>query len=184
VDATELLIQQHREVDRAFDEFAAPNDPQRRKEIARQVITDLSIHAGIEEVAFYPTVKDALPQLANEIDHDLEEHTQAKQLLADLLGMDPADEEFSATFQRLVTDIRHHVEEEENDLFPQVRDALNAQDLGDLGEAMQDLQSKVPTHPHPHAPNEPPANVALGPVVGVIDRLRDGIRERVGKKDV
>lgn len=184
VDAIELLTQQHAEVDRAFEEFTSTPDPQRRKEIARQVITDLSVHAGIEEVAFYPAVKDALPRLADEIDHDLEEHAQAKELLAKLQGMDPAEDDFDATFQQLIADIRHHVEEEEGDLFPEVRKALTEQELRDLGQAMDDLQSKVPTHPHPHTPNEPPANAALGPVVGVLDRLRDGIRERVGKHNV
>lgn len=184
MDATEVLVQQHREVDRAFDEFTATTDPQRRKEIARQVIHDLSVHAGIEEFAFYPTVKDALPELADEIDHDLEEHAEAKQLLGDLQGMNPSQEEFDTTFRRLISDIRHHVEEEESDLFPKVRDALTEQELRDLGEAMMELQSKVPTRPHPRAPQEPPANTALGPIVGALDRLRDGIRERAGKRDV
>jgi hemerythrin superfamily protein len=184
VDATELLAHQHREVDQAFEEFAATTDPERRKEIARQVIHDLSVHAGIEEVAFYPTVKDALPELASEIEHDLEEHAEAKQLLGELQGMDPGQQEFDTTFRQLVSDVRDHVEEEEINLFPKVRDALTGQELSDLGDAMQELQSKVPTRPHPRAPQEPPANKALGPAVGALDRLRDGIRERVGKRDV
>jgi hypothetical protein len=49
---------------------------------------------------------------------------------------------------------------------------------------MEDLQSKVPTRPHPHAPDEPPANVALGPVAGALDRLRDAVRDRVDKGSV
>lgn len=184
MDAIELLTQDHREVDRAFDEFESTTDPERRKEIAREVITELSIHAGIEEVAFYPTVKEALPDLADEIDHDLEEHKEAKQLLSDIQGMDPGAAEFESTFEQLITDVRHHVEEEENDLFPKVREAFTDEELRDLGQAMQDLKGKVPTDPHPHAPQEPPANVALGPIAGVLDRLRDGIRQRVGKKTV
>lgn len=84
------------------------------------------VHAAIQEVAFYPTVKDALPELADEIDHDLEEHAEAKQLLGDLQGMYPSQEEFDTTFRQLISDIGQHVEEEDSDLFPKVRDALTS----------------------------------------------------------
>lgn len=188
MDAIKLLTDQHQDVDRAFKEFESlgSGDTERKKEIARSVITDLSTHAdaGIEEVAFYPTVKEALPDMAGEIDHDLEEHNEVKQLLSDLQGMDPADDEFDKKFTSLVEDVRHHVDDEEHNLFPRVAEVMTAEELGDLGQAMEDLQSKVPTNPHPHAPQEPPANVALGPVAGVLDRLRDSIRERAGKSDV
>lgn len=184
MDATELLMQQHRQVDEAFDEFSSSTDTQRKKEIARQVIRDLSVHAAIEEVAFYPTVKDALPAMAGEIDEDLEEHVEVKKLLDRIEGMEPTDDDFEPSFQKVIDDTRHHVEEEENDLFPRVRETLTAQELDDLGQAMQDLEGKVPTRPHPSEPQEPPANKALGPVVGVVDRIRDGIRERVGKGSV
>lgn len=76
MDALELLTRDHREVDEAFDEFESRTDPERRTKIARQVIAELSTHAGIEEAVFYPTVKEALPELAEEIDHDLQEHQQ------------------------------------------------------------------------------------------------------------
>lgn len=186
MDAIGLLTSQHREVDTAFKEFESlgTDDAQRKKELARSVITDLSVHAGLEEVAFYPTVKEALPDMADEIDHDLEEHNEAKQLLSDLQGMDPTDDEFDDKFSSLISDVRHHVEDEENNLFPRVSEAMTEQELNDLGQAMEDLQGKVPTNPHPHAPQEPPANVALGPIAGVLDRLRDSVRERAGKSDV
>ncbi len=186
MDAVELLTNQHREVEHNFSEFESTSDTdtERRKEIARQVITDLSVHAGIEEVAFYPTVKEALPDLQNEINHDLEEHQEAKQLLAKMQGMDPDDAEFERTFRELMSDVRDHVEDEENNLFPRVREAFTADELRDLGEAMEQLTGAVPTNPHPHAPQEPPANVVAGPVAGILDRLRDGIRERIGKDSV
>lgn len=184
MDAIELLTHDHREVDQAFDEFGSTQDTERKKEIARHVITELSIHAGIEEVAFYPTVKEAMPQLAGEIDHDLEEHAEAKELLSRVQGMDPSDPEFESTFKQIIADVREHVEEEEGDLFPKVRDAFTEEELRDLGQAMSDLKDKVPTNPHPHAPQEPPGNVAMGPIAGVLDRIRDAVRERVGKDTV
>lgn len=184
MDAIALLTQQHRTVDRAFDEFSSATDVERKRDIARQVIRELSVHAGIEEVAFYPTVKDALPDMAGEIDHDLKEHEEAKQLLKRLEGMDPNDADFEPTFQRIIDDTRHHVQDEENELFPRVREAMTQGELDDLGQAMEDLEDKVPTRPHPNAPQQPPANEAVGPIAGVVDRLRDAVRERVGKGTV
>lgn len=186
MDAIQLLTNQHREADAAFDEYLelGPEDSDRKKAIARKVITDLSVHAGIEEVAFYPTVREALPDVDDDIDEDLEEHREAKQRLSDMQGMDPDDPQFDATFNELIQEVRHHVEEEENDLFPRVREALTPEELDDLGDSMQDLMDKVPTNPHPHAPQEPPANKAAGPVAGALDRLRDRIRQRMDKDTV
>lgn len=186
MDALDLLRTQHRDVEDAFQEFESlgPEDAERRTEIARTVITDLSVHAGIEEVAFYPTVREALPELDDAIEEDLEEHREAKELLSEVQGMDPTDPAFESTFRQITADVRHHVEEEENDLFPRVREAFTEEELDDLGEAMEQLTSQVPTNPHPHAPQEPPANVLAGPVAGILDRIRDAIRERVGKDTV
>lgn len=186
MDAIELLTQQHREVDAAFDEYLrlADGDDERRKGIARKVITDLSVHAGIEEVAFYPTVREALPDMEDEIEDDLEEHKEAKEILSDIQGMDPDDAEFDAKFRELIQDVRHHVDDEENELFPRVRQALADDELRELGSHMQDLMGKVPTNPHPHAPQEPPANQVAGPMAGALDRLRDRIRERMDKDSV
>jgi hemerythrin superfamily protein len=184
VDAIELLTEDHQKGERAFKEFESTDDTERRKQLARQVITDLSVHAGIEEVAFYPSVKEALPSTADDIDEDLGEHAEAKELLSQLQGMDPSAPEFEPTFRELMADVRHHVDEEEGELFAQVREAFTAEELRDLGQAMQDVKGKVPSNPHPHAPQEPPANVTLGPVAGVLDRIRDAVRERVGKDSV
>ncbi|MDP9023192.1 MAG: hemerythrin domain-containing protein [Actinomycetota bacterium] len=186
MDALELLTSQHNEVERLFSEYEqlGPGQAERKKQIARQVITDLSMHAGVEEVAFYPTVREALPDTEQEIQEDLEEHERVKQTLSNIQGMEPTDPQFDAEFQQVISDVRHHVNEEENQLFPRVRQGMSDQELRDLGEAMQELKSRVPTNPHPHAPQEPPANVVLGPVAGMLDRVRDAIRQRTGKKTV
>ena len=186
MDAIALLTSQHREVDTAFDEYESlgADAAERKKEIARKVITDLSVHAGIEEVAFYPTVREALPDMEDEIEDDLEEHQEAKQVLSDMQGMDPDDPELDAKFRKLIEDVRHHVQDEEGELFPRVRQAMTAEELDELGTHMQDLMDKVPTDPHPHAPQEPPANKVAGPTAGAIDRLRDRIRERMDKDTV
>lgn len=186
MDALQLLANQHEKVDRAFDRYAnLPKDAtQERIDLAREVIEDLVGHAAIEEAAFYPTVRDALPGADEEIDHDLEEHQEAKELLNRLDGVEPSSDEYEAVMGELIPAIRHHVEEEENDLFPRVREALTADERAELGDTMQQLMQVVPTRPHPHEPSTPPANMLTGPMAGALDRLRDRIRERTSDTEV
>jgi hemerythrin superfamily protein len=186
MDALQLLKSQHDEVERAFAEYESlgAGSEERQKELARSVIKHLSIHAAIEEQAFYPTVREAMPELDQEIQHDLEEHRRAKEELAELDGSEPGSKRFDELFRSVTADIRHHVQEEENDLFPKVRQGISEQELADLGNAMQQLQSAAPTRPHPRAPDQPPANVIAGPGAALVDRIRDAIRSRLGKGTV
>lgn len=180
MDALRLLTTQHEKTDAAFQRYERlPKDAsQERIDLAREIIEDLTRHAGIEEVAFYPTVQDALPDAADEIEEGLEEHQQAKELLARLEGTEPTGDDYDATMRELIEDVRHHVEEEENDLFPRVREALTDEERESLGDTLEKLMNVVPTRPHPNEPSTPPANALTGPLAGALDRLRDGIRNR------
>lgn len=105
---------------------------------------DLVRHAAIEEAAFHPTVRDPLPAADEEIAHDLEERQEAKELLDRLDGIEPSSDEYDAVMEESIPAIRHHVEEEENDLFPRVREALTADELDELGDTMEQLMKVVP----------------------------------------
>lgn len=177
MDALELLTDQHDQVDGLFNAYEqlTADEAERRREILDEITEKLVRHAAIEEQAFYPTVREVLPEREDEIEHDLEEHQEVKEILARLERMDADDAEFDRVVRDLITDIRHHVREEENDLFPDVRDALDQETLDDLGGAMAELYEKAPTHPHPNEPSEPPANVLAGPAAAAFDRVRDAI---------
>jgi hypothetical protein len=71
----------------------------------------------------------------------------------------------------LIENVRHHVKEEENEFFPQVRAQLNRTSLADLGQALADAKKTAPTRPHPRMPDEPPANAVVGALAGVVDRV-------------
>lgn len=180
MDAIQLLTDQHQKTDAAFQRYErlGKDATQERIDLAREIIDDLTRHAGIEEVAFYPTVKDALPDAADEIEEDLEEHQQAKELLARLDGTEPTGDDYDTTMRELIEAVRHHVQEEEQDLFPRVRQAMTAEELESLGDTLEKLMKVVPTRPHPSEPSTPPGNVLTGPLAGALDRLRDGIRNR------
>ena len=186
MDAVALLEQQHREVDELAEEFLGLDSEavDRKREIARIAIEQLSIHATIEEMAFYPAVKDAMPDVADQIDAHRQDHRKVKDLAQELLGMDPENPRFVTTVIQLVGEVREHVEEEETELFPQVRQAFTAEELDELGATLQDLQDDAARRPHPWAPDQPPLNMLAVPIAARLDRLRSRVRDRIGKKTI
>lgn len=119
-DAIVMLKADHDTVDELFERFKKAESMTEKKRIATEAITELRIHATIEEELFYPALrgKQEVDQaLLNESD---EEHHVAKLLIAELITMTTEDH-FEAKFTVLAENIKHHVKEEENDLFPQAR---------------------------------------------------------------
>jgi hypothetical protein len=105
----------------------------------------------------------------------IEEHHIVKWVLSELSGLDPANERFEPKVTVLIEAVRHHVEEEETEFFPKVRNELGRKALSDLGDALENAKSSAPTHPHPRAPDVPPGNAVVGAIAGVVDRVQDNI---------
>jgi hemerythrin superfamily protein len=181
MDAISLLKDDHRAVELLFKRFEKTGDgalPERRR-IVDNIIRELSIHAEIEETVFYPAVREAVPQTDDEVLEALEEHHVAKWLLSELDGMAPDHERFEAKVTVLIESVRHHVKEEEDELFPQVRNAMSRKALADMGVALQQAKTVAPTHPHPRSPDTPPGNIVTGVVASALDRARDAGQELV-----
>jgi hypothetical protein len=92
--------------------------------------------------------------------------------------MSADDPQFGVLMQQLMASIKEHVQEEENDVFPQFRTKVSPEELQKLGTTVEGLKRIVPTHPHPMAPDHPPFNALLGPGAGLVDRLRDMLTGR------
>jgi hemerythrin superfamily protein len=176
-DAIELLIADHRTVDQLFKQYnAATHDPKIANYAAAEIVKELSVHAVIEEQVLYPTVRRTLPDGAALADHALEEHQEVKELLTKVDGRDASEPEVRTTMGRVEQAVTEHVEEEEHDLFPKLKNECGQDDLQRMGQAMQFAKTIAPTHPHPHAPNQPPANIVVGLGAAVIDRVRDAAK--------
>lgn len=134
-DAIELLKEDHATVKKAFKEFEKIDheDTATMKEMVTMVCNELKVHTTIEEEIFYPAVREAIEDedLMNEAQV---EHQSAKDLIAQLEGMEPDDPLYAATFTVLGEYVQHHVKEEESEMFPQVKKAKL--DLEALGEKM------------------------------------------------
>src|ERR1700722_494466 len=126
MDAITQLKADHKAVEALFKRFEKAGDGARaaKGDIADRIIEELSVHAAIEEQVFYPSVRREVEGVEDQVLESLEEHHIAKWVLSELDGMDPSDERFDAKVTVLIESVRHHVEEEEQDLFPAVRAAL------------------------------------------------------------
>jgi hypothetical protein len=135
----------------------------------------------VEEEVVYPAMRKALPDGEAKVRDAIADHQKVKQALAQLETLAPIDDQVHPMVHALATDERAHVAEEEGTLFPQLAEALDEPTLQDMGRAIEKARKTAPTHPHPEAPDEPPANLVSGAVAGVVDRVRDVLEEAADK---
>jgi hemerythrin superfamily protein len=182
MDAITLLKQDHKDVEKLFKQFEKTTAPAQQRKLAQKVIKELSVHAAIEEMLFYPAVRDRVPKQEDTVLEALEEHHVVKWVLSELEDMKPDHERFKAKMMVLIESVRHHVKEEESELFPEVRKAIKRKELAALGEALEKAKKTAPTSPHPRAPDTPPGNLLAGTAAGVVDKARTKVKEKVGRK--
>ncbi|MDQ3886340.1 MAG: hemerythrin domain-containing protein [Actinomycetota bacterium] len=178
-DVVTTLIDDHRAVERVFQELESREDnPQQRRELADHVIAELVRHSVAEEQYLYPAVRKALQDGDQLADHEISEHAEAERTMKDLDGMDPTDPRFDELLGKLMSEVRHHVQDEESDLFPRLREACAETELVELGERVVRAKESAPTRPHPSAPDKPPMNKILAPGAGLVDKMRDALTGR------
>jgi hemerythrin superfamily protein len=172
-DAITSLRDDHKRVEKLFKQFEkiADGDADRTKQsLVAEIISELSVHAAIEEQVFYPAVRKEVQDAEDTVLEGLEEHHIVKWTLSELDGMSPSEERFKAKVSVLIESVRHHVEEEEGEMFPKVREALGRKALVELGETMDAARKTAPKRPHPKAPDEPPGNLVAGPAAAAMDK--------------
>jgi hemerythrin-like domain-containing protein len=176
-DVIEVLEHDHREVEEMFAELeslrgASTEDAKnRRKALADQVTIELVRHSVAEEVLVYPQVEDKVS--AEEAQHAREEHAEAEETLEKLEKLDADDPAFDDELATLMREIRHHIEEEEGEMFAHMRQVIDAEELRKLGARVEAFKKVAPTRPHPNVPNEPLPRIAAGPAASLFDRMRD-----------
>lgn len=177
MDAITFLKDDHRTVEQLFKRFEKAGDRAfvQKRQIVDRIIEELSVHAAIEEQVFYPVARASVPGTEDIALESLEEHHVVKWLLSELDDMDPVHERFDAKVTVLMENVRHHVEEEETEFFPMVREHLGRNELGELGDTLAQAKKSAPTKPHPRMPDSGPANAVAGSISGVVDRVGDNI---------
>lgn len=107
MDAITLLKNDHRTVEKLFKRFEKTTQPAQQRKLARRVIEELSVHAAIEEMVFYPAVRDRVPTEEETVLEALEEHHVVKWVLSELDDMKPDHERFKAKMAVLIESVRH-----------------------------------------------------------------------------
>ncbi|MET9284527.1 hemerythrin domain-containing protein [Nocardia beijingensis] len=148
-DAIVLLRDDHKAIRKLFREFEkAGEDATRTKaDVVNKIIEALTVHTYLENECMYPEVRKLVPDLEDDILESYEEHHVADVLVTELAAMKPDDEHFTAKTTVLIENVDHHIDEEENEWFPKVREALGRKQLQEIGARMQELRKKAPTSP-------------------------------------
>jgi hemerythrin superfamily protein len=132
-EATKLLRADHRLVDSLFKEYESSRSPTKKRALIEQICQELIVHAQIEEEIFYPQVQDALND-KELVPEARVEHETLTHLIGQLETGEPGEEEFEAKVKVLSEYVRHHVKEEQTEIFPKVKDTKL--DLEEMGEEL------------------------------------------------
>jgi hemerythrin superfamily protein len=133
--ALEMLTSDHRKVEDLFERFEEmkEEDDASRVAIAQRICSELTVHAQVEEDLLYPWLRENLEETDKVAEADVE-HATAKQLIAEIMPVGEPDEAYDAKVKVLSEYIKHHVKEEENEIFPEV--ASEEEELDELGQEM------------------------------------------------
>jgi len=173
MNAISLLKADHGNVDALFKQLEAlrgKDDPVEKRRLIDLVIEQLSVHAAIEEQLVYPLLRERLGDDFPVLEA-LEEHHGAKLFLSELEKLPATSDRFDAKVAVLIENVRHHVEEEEGELFDLLREHVKGTELDALGEQLEEAKKTAPTRPHPFTPDQPPLQTLISMPVAVLDHL-------------
>lgn len=139
-EAISLLRADHKLVNDLFEEYEKTRSVAKKKSLVKQICTELTIHAQIEEEIFYPAAKKALRD-KELIPEATVEHATLKDLIAQVEGVEPDGEMYDAKIKVLSEYVKHHVKEEQNEIFPKVK-ASNL-DLVELGAQLTERKEEL-----------------------------------------
>ncbi len=148
-DAIVLLKSDHQQIRKVFRDFqgAGPDAHARKGQLVTRMIELLTVHTYLENEIMYPRVRELLPELEADVLESYEEHHVADLLVMELFAMLPDAERFDAKTTVLIENVTHHIEEEEQEWFPKVRQGLGRKVLQEIGEAMLEAKKSAPTSP-------------------------------------
>ncbi|MET0264694.1 MAG: hemerythrin domain-containing protein [Duganella sp.] len=143
IDAVALLKADHAEVKAMFEQYEKLGDRAlvSKKTLARKICLELIKHATAEEEIFYPAVRKDAEESEDLVDEATVEHASAKDLIDQILSMEPGDDLYDAKVKVLSEQIEHHVKEEEQEMFPKARDS--DLDLVAMAEAISARKKQI-----------------------------------------
>jgi len=157
-DATQILTADHRKVSKIFAEFdkIKDGDTQRKQQLVKMACDELTVHAQIEEEIFYPALYEAFKEKDEDlVDEAQVEHASIKQLIETLKSSSPQDRLYDANVTVLAEYVKHHVKEEQGEIFPKARRAEGL-DLRQMGEEISARKAQL-MEEYGMEPEQPPS---------------------------
>ena len=136
MNVLDLLTQDHQKVRQLFEQVQQIRDNDEKKELFDQIDTELAVHAEIEETIFYPALEEH-DELKDMVRESREEHEQVEQLLLEIEDLATEDTDFTSQLAQLEKTVEHHVAEEEEEMFPKVREIFDKAALERLGKELE-----------------------------------------------
>ena len=118
---TDMLREDHKKVKGLFEEFEQASDAKAKQRIVETALTELEVHSKVEEELIYPAIRAEIDD-DDLMDEALEEHHVVHALIGELKKMKPSDDRYDAKFTVLAENVRHHIKEEESEMFPKAED--------------------------------------------------------------
>jgi hemerythrin superfamily protein len=175
-DIVDVLLDQHAQIRGLLEEVSTAVGAQARRGPFEALVRLLAVHEAAEEQVLHPVARLRLPEGDQVADARIAEEEESKRLLAQLERLGTDHDDFGARFARLRELVLLHARNEEREEFPGVREHYSEQDRRTLGDAFKAAELAAPTHPHPHDPDRPPANLVAGPAIAAADHVRDALR--------
>jgi hemerythrin superfamily protein len=175
-DIISELLRDHQQVKQMFARIEQATFAKQR-DMFWDLTNELVRHEVAEEEIVYPEVRKVVPNGERLAEARIKEQSKAEELLAEMEKADTDDNQFPTHLQKLQEAVLQHAEKEETLVFAPLGEALDADRRNHLGSRYCKAKAAAPTHPHPNAPDTPPANMALGPVAALVDRARDAMHK-------
>jgi hemerythrin superfamily protein len=183
----EVLSRDHEEVKQMLAELesgptaatgAGPDQLALRKKMAEALVIEESKHEAAEEMHFWPTVRERLPDGSQLADRAVSQEQEGKEVLARLDKADADHPDFEALLSEFIGAGRDHIAFEESQVWPALRARLSEPEASELGGMIEQARKAGPTRPHPHTPAAPGVLKSAGPVAAAADRARDAMTGR------
>ncbi|HWP46703.1 MAG TPA: hemerythrin domain-containing protein [Candidatus Limnocylindrales bacterium] len=145
INALEMLTSDHDKVKELFREYEAAGDRayKKKRDIAEKAFMELEVHTMLEEQIFYPAIQeDGNREDRKLVAESIAEHDVVKGLIEELKKLDPEDEQFDAKFKVLIENVEHHIQEEEEEMFPEAQEQLG-EELQHLGIQLKKLKERL-----------------------------------------
>jgi hemerythrin superfamily protein len=177
-DLLDEVLEDHDEIKKLFAKVEASTGDAKR-DAFEDLVRKLAVHETAEQEVVHPLLRNAGGEEI--VEKRLTEEKEGEKMLAELLKMGTGDPTFDRTFATLRGAVLEHADHEQEQEHPKIREKVDEERLRKLAKVFRTAELAAPTRPHPLGPTSAAGNLAVGPVVAIMDRARDAVREAMHK---